>query len=74
MRGLTDTKGELFGYLEGGTLYTLDDEPSGRLEGEHIVDLQGNPVWRVIGDGVYSLDGMQTIGYLGEERREEDYY
>ncbi len=73
MRGLTDTKGEQFGYLEGTTLYTLDDEPTGYLEGDFIVDLQGSRIWRVVGDGVYSLDGMQTIGFLGEERREDLY-
>ncbi len=73
MRGLTDTKGEQFGYLEGATLFTLDDEPTGRLEGEFIVDLQGSRIWRVVGDGVYSLDGMQTIGFLGEERHEDLY-
>ena len=30
-RGLLDRKGELFAYLEGDTLYTLDGEVTGRL-------------------------------------------
>ena len=71
MRGLISLKGEQFGYLIGYTLYTMDDEPSGRLDGEYIVDLAGNPVWRVVGDGVYALDGMETIGYLSAERPDE---
>ena len=71
MRGLISPKGEQFGYLIGHTLFTMDDEPSGRLEGEYIVDLAGNPVWRVVGDGVYSLDGMETIGYLSAERPDD---
>ncbi len=74
MRGLISPKGEQFGYLIGHNLFTMDDEPSGRLEGHYIVDLAGNPVWRIVGDGVYSLDGMETIGYLSAERRDEAEY
>ena len=74
MRGLISPKGEQFGYLIGYTLFTMDDEPSGRLEGEYIVDLAGNPVWRVVGDGVYSLNGMETIGYLSTERPDDREY
>lgn len=70
MRGLIDRKGEQFAYLQGNTLYTLEDEPTGRLEGEFIVDVAGNRVWRVVGDAVYSLDGMESIGYFGSERSE----
>ncbi len=73
MRGLVDRKGEQFAYLIGNVLYTMDDEPSGRLEGEMIVDLAGKPVWRVVGDGVYAIRGLETIGYLTEERREDEY-
>lgn len=67
MRALVDRKGEHFAYLLGHTLYTLDDEPTGRLKGSFIVDLGGNRIWRIVGDGVYSLDGMETIGYLSTE-------
>ena len=74
MRGLVSPKGEQFGYLIGDTLYTMDDEPSGRLEREHIVDMAGKPVWRVVGDGVYSLDGMETIGYITNERPDDRDY
>lgn len=74
MRGLISPKGEQFGYLIGYTLFTMDDEPSGRLEGEYIVDLAGNPIWRVVGDGVYSLNGMETIGYLSTERPDDREY
>jgi hypothetical protein len=74
MRGLVSPKGEQFGYLIGDTLYTLDDEPSGRLRGEHVVDMGGNPIWRVVGDGVYSLDGMETIGYFTGERPDDRDY
>ncbi len=74
MRGLVSPKGEQFGYLIGDTIYTMDDDPSGRLEGDHVVDMAGNPVWRVVGDGIYSLDGMETIGYLTGERADDlDY-
>ena len=71
MRGLIDKKGEQFAYFLGNTLYTLDDELSGRLEGEFIVDLAGIRVWRVVGDGVYALDGMETIGYITSEKRDD---
>ena len=71
MRGLIDRKGEQFAYLIGDVLYTMDDEPSGRLEGEYILDLAGKPKWRVVGDGVYALKGLETIGYLTEERNED---
>ena len=66
-RGLLDSKGELFAYLEGDTLYTLDGEVTGRLEGDHIVDTAGNRVWLVQQDGVYSLDGVRVIGLDGME-------
>ena len=68
MRGLIDTKGETFAYLEGDQLFTLDGEPSGYLRGDYIVDLAGERVWRVRGDGVYRLDGLHPVGYLGSER------
>ncbi|MCA9865138.1 MAG: hypothetical protein KIS95_05000 [Anaerolineae bacterium] len=71
MRGLVSPKGEQFGYVVGGVLYTMDDEPSGRLEKDFIVDLAGNIVWRVVGDGVYALNGMETIGYLTGERADD---
>lgn len=73
MRALIDRNGEQFAYLIGNTLFTMDDEPSGRLEGEYIVDLAGKPVWRVVGDGVYAVRGLETIGYLTEERRDDLY-
>lgn len=69
-RGLVDRKGELFAWLRGNTLYTLDDQPSGRIEGGFVVDLAGSPVWRVYGDGVYTLDGFEPIGYFTSERQE----
>ena len=63
-RGLIDKKGELFAYLEGNTLYTLDGEVTGRLDGEFIVDMAGNRVWRVLGDGVYTLKSAEPIGFF----------
>jgi hypothetical protein len=71
MRGLIDRKGEQFAYFAGNTLYTLEDEPTGRLEKSFIVDLNGNRMWRIVGDGVYSLDGMETIGYISSETPDE---
>lgn len=64
-RGLIDRKGELFAYLRGATLYTLDDEVTGTLEEGYIVDTAGNRVWRVEGDALRTLDGSETVGYLG---------
>ncbi|MEW5987992.1 MAG: hypothetical protein AB1791_15270 [Chloroflexota bacterium] len=66
MRGLIDRKGEIFAYLQGTVLYTLDGQPTGRLEGDYVVDTAGTRVWRIIGDGVYTVDGLEAIGYLGE--------
>ncbi|MBW7959136.1 MAG: hypothetical protein LC131_12975 [Anaerolineae bacterium] len=74
MRGLVSPKGEQFGYVIGDTLYTMDDEPTGRLRGEFIVNMAGDPIWRLVGDGVYSLNGMETIGYLTSERSENYNY
>ena len=65
-RGLHDRKGEVFAYLSGNRLYTLDDEYTGRLEGDYIVDLAGKRIWRVYDDGVYSLDSLRPVGYFGE--------
>jgi hypothetical protein len=73
MRGIIDRKGEQFGYVIAGRLFTLDDEVSGQLQGEFIIDLAGNPVWRIVGDGIYSLDGSETIGYLTSEQQQDDY-
>lgn len=64
-RGLITPKGEVFAYLEGDTLFTLEGEATGRLEDEFVVDLAGGRIWRVVGDAVYALDGMTTIGYFG---------
>lgn len=71
MRGLIDRKGEQFGYVIDGVVYTLDDEPTGRLTAEYVVDLAGNPVWRVVGDGLYALDGSETIGFLTAETNDD---
>lgn len=71
MRGLIDRKGEQFAYLQGNTLYTLDDEPTGQLRDGFIEDLAGNRIWRVVGDGVYALDGNETIGFFSAPRSQE---
>jgi hypothetical protein len=63
-RGLLDTKGELFAYLEGDRLYSLDGELTGYLDGSYIVDTAGNRVWLVQQDGVYTLGGGRAIGYF----------
>jgi hypothetical protein len=65
-RGLHDRKGELFAYLDGDVLYTLDGEITGRMVGNFIVDTAGNRVWRLHQDGVYTLDFTETIGYLSQ--------
>jgi hypothetical protein len=65
-RGLLDRKGELFAYLEGNILFTLDGEATGRLEGEFIIDMVGNRIWRVEGDGVYAIESGEAIGYFSE--------
>ena len=70
-RGLYDRKGEVFAYLSGDRLYTLDDEYTGRIEGDYVVDVAGKRIWRVYEDGVYSLDSMEPIGYFGEASRDD---
>jgi hypothetical protein len=70
-RGLCDPKGELFAYLDGLVLYSLDNEQTGRLEGDYIVDLEGNRIWRIYNDGVYSLDSMEAVGYLSDKTPED---
>ena len=73
MRGLIDRKGEQFAYLIGDVLYTMVGGKKSRLAGEYILDLAGKPTWRVVGDGVYALKGLETIGYLTEERNDDLY-
>lgn len=73
MRGIIDRKGEVFAYVQGGVLYTLDGEATGRLEEGFIVDMAGDRIWRLVGDGIYTLDGSETIGFLGEERRQDSW-
>ncbi len=70
-RGLYDPKGELFAYLDGLVLYSLDSEPSGRIENDFIVDADGNKIWRIFNDGVYSLDSMEAVGYLTDGAPED---
>jgi hypothetical protein len=65
-RGVYDRKGELFAYLDGNNLLTLEGEVTGRLEGDHVVDMAGNRIWRVFDSGLYPLDEWVTIGYFGE--------
>ena len=71
-RGLLDRKGELFAYLEGNVLFTLDGEVTGRLEGNYVVDTAGNQIWRVFEDGVYTIDGIEAIGYFSSWTPEDD--
>lgn len=66
-KGLHDRKGELFAYLEGDVLFTLDGEATGRLQGDYIVDMVGKRIWRVYNDGVYSLDSSEAIGYFSTD-------
>ena len=68
MRGLVDRKGELFGYLRGDTLFTVDGEETGRIQGNFVVDLAGKKIWRVVGDAVYTLVENEPVGYFGAER------
>ncbi len=71
-RGLLDRKGELFAYIKGIALYTLDGEMTGRIQGDFIVDTAGNKIWRIHEDGVYTLDGNEAIGYFSS-RTPEDF-
>jgi len=67
-RGVVDRKGEVFAFLSGDQLYTLDFELTGRIEGDYIVDIAGLPVWRLMGDCVYTVDGIEPICYISGER------
>ena len=71
MRGLVDRKGELFAYLRGASLFTIDGEETGRIEGNFIVDLAGKKIWRVVGDAVYTLKENEPVGFFGAERPDE---
>ena len=48
-------------------------EAGGRREVGTSRDLGGKPMWRVVGDGVYAVKGLETIGYLTEERNDDLY-
>lgn len=73
IRGLISNQGELFAYLRGNELYTLDWELTGRLDRKKnlVVDLAGNAVWRLYGDGVYHLDRYEQLGYFSDPRPED---
>lgn len=71
-RGLLDRKGELFAYLEGNVLYTLEGDVTGRIEDIYVVDTVGNKIWRIINDGVYTLDGNEAIGYFSSWTSDDD--
>lgn len=64
-RGLHDRKGELFAYLEGDVLYTLDGEATGRIEGSYIVDMAGNRIWQIEGDALFAPESGEAVGYFG---------
>ncbi|MDJ0755694.1 MAG: hypothetical protein QNJ45_19365 [Ardenticatenaceae bacterium] len=70
IRGLISKKGELFAYLKGDELYTLDWELTGRLDraNHQVVDLAGKPIWRLYGDTIYHLDQYESLGYFSEPR------
>lgn len=72
MRGIVDRKGELFAYVVGDRLYTLEREPSGYVQENYVVDLAGERVWRRIGDGLYTLSGMEPVGFMTEDRPQWD--
>lgn len=69
-RGIYDTQGELFGYIEGSLVYTLDGEQVGRVRQSEIVNLENERMWLIRGDGLYTESG-EPVGYLGSERSEE---
>lgn len=69
-QGIYDPEGELFGYVEGNLVYTLDDEQVGTVQGGQIVNLEDEPMWIIKGDGLYTPDG-DAAGYLGSRRQEQ---
>ena len=71
VRGVYDRKGELFAYLDGNRLLTLEGEVTGRIEGDYMVDLAGTRIWRIFDSGIYPLDEWVTIGYFGEAKSED---
>lgn len=71
-RGIYDTQGELFAYIEGNLVYTLDGEQVGRVLQSEIVNMQKERMWLIRGDGLFSESG-EPVGYLGSERAEERF-
>lgn len=68
-RGIYDTEGELFGYIEGSFVYTLAEEQVGEVKGTEVFNLENELMWLLRGDGLYTLTG-EPVGYLGAERSE----
>ena len=73
VRGIVCNKGELFAYMQGDQLYTLEGELSGRIDGNFMVDLAGKKIWHLRGDGIYNLDGFEPFGYIGTPHIEDEY-
>ena len=71
-QGIYDTKGELFGYVDGNRVYTLNDQLTGeiRLDKKRrgVYSLSGEKIWNLSGDGLYTLD-WEPVGYLGSPVR-----
>lgn len=74
-QGIYDTQGELFGYLDGDTVYDLNGGLTGEIRRDKkrraIYSLDGEKIWHLSGDGVFSLK-WEPIGYLGSPYREQD--
>ncbi len=73
VRSIVSHKGELFAYMRGDQLFTLEGELSGRIDGDYMVDLAGRKIWRLRGDGIYALDGFEPFGYMSEPRIENEF-
>ena len=68
-RGMFNKDGELFGYLEGTTIFDLDDNQVGTIRDGVAYAQGGRAQWIIQDDGIFTLKG-ESIGYLGERFQE----
>ena len=74
-QGIYDTRGELFGYVDGDRVYDLNGDLLGEIrragKRRAVYALGGEKVWNLSGDGLFSLK-WEEVGYLGSPYRDDD--
>ncbi|NDJ77721.1 MAG: hypothetical protein GYB65_15825 [Chloroflexi bacterium] len=63
-RGIYDRDGEVFGYVAGNQVFTLEGVLTGVIRDRVIYDLENERRWQIDGDALVNIRG-EVEGYLG---------